>query len=349
MPIKEIGSTFHSCTFTEAEDFISCHKDSYYYGCGRYAINALIKQHLKKKLWKRLFVPEYFCYEVIDSIRTTGIEIVFYPDYPSTNDSLLIKNIKFIDGDVLLRMNYFGLRNFRDNSDIDAIVIEDHSHNLFSDWALNSNADWCVASLRKTLPIPDGGILWSPKKNISFIEKPFADSDHSLLSEDRRRAMNMKEMYLNSEERVEKKDFLEIFHRTEKELGSVSCPALSSVSEEIIKKIPSSILLKKTDNYISLTRTLSQDKCSILQGEDNDLPFSLVILLNSKNERDAIREVLTKRNIYSTILWEIRNTKASEDVKMFSDRMLSLPIDFRYSQKDMLWMSKIINSELIKL
>lgn len=349
MSIKEIGSTFHACIFAEVENSIRYHKNSYYYGCGRYAINALIKQHLKKKLWKRLFIPEYFCYEVIDSIRKTGIEIIFYSDYPLANDSLLIENIKFLDGDVLLRMNYFGLRNFRDNSDIDAIVIEDHSHHLFSDWALNSNADWCIASLRKTLPIPDGGILWSPKKDISFIEKPFKESGHSLLSEDRCRAMMMKEVYLNSEKSVKKKDFLEIFHHTEKELGNANCPAISSVSEEIIKKIPSSILLKKADNYISLTRTLSQDKCSVLQGEDNDLPFSLVILLNSKNEREAIRKVLTKRNIYSSILWEIRNTKASDDVKMFSDRMLSLPIDFRYSQKDMLWMSKIINSELIKL
>lgn len=349
MSIKEIGSSFHTYSFLEESDFVNYHKSSRYYGCGRCAINALIKYHLKKKLWKRLFIPEYFCYEVIDSIRTTGIEIVFYPDNPLANDNLLIKNIKFIDGDVLLRMNYFGLRNFRDNSDIDAIVIEDHSHNLFSDWSLNSNADWCIASLRKTLPIPDGGILWSPNKDISFIETPREDSDHSKLAADRCRAMNMKKLYLDSDESVGKVDFLDIFHRTEMKLGNKSCPAISSVSEGIIKKIPRSIFQKKAANYIHITKALSQEKCSILQGEDNDSPFSLVILMNSKNDRDSIREELIKRNIYSTVLWEIKNEEADNETISFSQRMLSLPIDFRYSESDMLWMSEILNSELFKL
>lgn len=349
MPIKEIGSTFHTYTFSEVTNLISYHKNSYYYGCGRCAINALIRYHLKKKLWRRLFVPEYFCYEVIDSIKTTGIKIVFYPDYPLENDNSIIKKIKFVDGDVLLRMNYFGLRNFRDNSDIKAIVIEDHSHDLFSDWALNSNADWCIASLRKTLPIPDGGILWSPKKDISFIEKPFINSDHSKLSEDRCRAMKMKEMYLGSEGEVEKVDFLKILHSTEEKLGNANCPAISSVSEEIIKRIPRSILQRKTENYKVLNKTLSQKKCLILQGEDKSAPFSLVILFNSKSDRDSIREELTCKNIYSTILWEIRNDSVSEKLKNFSQCMLSLPIDFRYAESDILWMSQVVNAELLKI
>jgi hypothetical protein len=349
MSIKEIGSVFHACTFQENVDYIAFPKDAYYYGCGRYAINALIKHHLNKKLWRRLFVPEYFCYEVIDSIRSTGIEVVFYPDFSFADDQTLVTKIKFREGDVLLRMNYFGLRNFRDNSDINAIVIEDHSHNLFSDWALNSNADWCIASLRKTLPIPDGGILWSPKKDISLIEKPLIDSDHSKLSEDRSRAMKMKGMYLDSIGNINKDDFLQIFCRTEKELASTSCPAISSVSEEILNRIPESILQKKSENYMILIRTLLQKKCLILQGEEKSSPFSLVILFNSKSDRDSIREALTRKNIYSTILWEIRNDKAREEAKSFSQRMLSLPIDFRYSESDIRWMSQVVNAELLKI
>ena len=270
---KEIGSTFHTCVFPSGTDFISYHSNSYYYGCGRCAINSLIKHHLKKKLWSRLFVPEYFCYEVIDSIKSTGIDIEYYPDHPLANDNSLIKRIKFEKGDVLLRMNYFGNRAYRDNSDIDVTVIEDHSHNLFSNWALNSNADWCIASLRKTLPIPEGGILWSTKNNISSIEKPFINSDHSKLSEDRSRAMKMKGMYLESVGNINKNDFLQIFRQTEKELGSTNCPAISSVSEEILNRIPKSILQKKTENYMILNRTLSQKKCMILEGEEKSDPF----------------------------------------------------------------------------
>jgi hypothetical protein len=349
MSIKEIGSVFHACTFQENANYIAFPKDAYYYGCGRYAINALIKHHLKNKLWQRLFVPEYFCYEVIDSIRSTGIEVVFYPDFPFADDQTLVTKIKFREGDVLFRMNYFGNRIYRDNSDLNVTVIEDHSHNLFSDWALNSNADWCIASLRKTLPMPDGGILWSTKNNISSIEKPFINLDHSKLSEDRSRAMKMKGMYLESVGNINKDDFLQIFCRTEKELGSTNCPAISSISEEILNRVPKSILQKKSGNYMILSRTLSQKKCLILQGEEKSAPFSLVILFNSKIDRDSVREALTRKNIYSTILWEIRNDKASEEVKNFSHRMLSLPIDFRYSESDIRWMSQVVNAELLKI
>ncbi|RXQ97440.1 hypothetical protein EO244_00700 [Ancylomarina salipaludis] len=349
MSTKEIGSNFHTYTFSKETDFITCHENAYYYGCGRCAVNALIKYHLKKKLWKRLFVPEYYCYEVIDSIKSTGIEIVLYPDYPLANDNALIEDIKFREGDVLLRMNYFGLRNFRDNSTIDAIVIEDHSHDLFSDWAYKSNADWCVASLRKTIPIPDGGILWSTKNDISCIEEPISNSDHAKLSEDRCLAMNMKKMYLDSVGNVDKKGFMEIFRRTEMKLGSCKCPALSSVSKEIIKNIPISIVKKKYDNYSRLAKILSLEKCTILKGENHASPFSLVLLFNSMDDRNAIREALIKNKIYSAVLWEIKSEKANHDIISFSQRMLSLPIDFRYSESDIFWMSQIVNNELLKI
>lgn len=98
-------------------------------------------------------MPEYFCYEIIDSIKKNDIEICFYNDNPLLDDDIEISKIKFEDGDVLFRMNFFGLREFRDNSELGISVIEDHSHDLIGDWPVNSNADWCIASLRKTLPI----------------------------------------------------------------------------------------------------------------------------------------------------------------------------------------------------
>src|SRR5262249_44040970 len=42
-------------------------------------------------------------------------------------------------------------------------VIEDHTHDPLSDWARASTASYCVTSLRKTLPVPDGAVVWSPR------------------------------------------------------------------------------------------------------------------------------------------------------------------------------------------
>jgi hypothetical protein len=349
MNTKEIGSVFHACSFSEGKENIAYPRDAFYYGCGRYAINALLKYHLEKGIWKRLFVPEYFCYEVIDSMRTTGIEIVFYPDYPLADDQDILKGITFRSDDVLLRMNYFGWRGFRDNSELNVTVIEDHSHDLTSDWASQSNADWCIASLRKTLPIPDGGILWTPTKIISDLEKPSIAFLHAKISEDRFHAMRMKKEYLDSGKGTTKSAYLDLFTSTEELIGSLEISALSGISEKIINHIPLSVNQKKIENYRYLVEFLIDAKCEILACQEEKTPFSMILLLESKEVRNQVRERLTKKNVYSNVLWNVRNEKASFLVKDFSDRMLSLPIDFRYSREDMLWMSKILKDELSKL
>ena len=122
---------------------------------GRQTIVALIAQHQ----WKRIWLPVYFCYEVVDTIRQTGIELLFYPDYPGAYDQNIVSELPYKKGDVLLRMNYFGLRTRRSNQSLPIPVIEDHSHDLLGRWSLYSDADWCIASIRKTLPTVEGGMV----------------------------------------------------------------------------------------------------------------------------------------------------------------------------------------------
>ncbi|MFT5749102.1 MAG: hypothetical protein ACI93S_000355 [Ancylomarina sp.] len=349
MKIKEIGSVFHTYQFRPATRYLSFPDEALYYGCGRYALNALIIHHMNNGKWKRLFVPEYFCYKVIGAIRTTGIELVFYPDYPLADDESIINNIDFVEGDVILRMNYFGLRSRRDNSPLNVTVIEDHSHDLFSEWALNSNADWCIASLRKSLPIPDGGMLWSPQHEISSIEKPIIKSNHTKLSDDRYRAMTMKRLYLDSESSISKSDYLNLLNETEAVIGNGEISGLSSFSEGILRKIPPYINQKKKDNYETLLKLIETRICKVLKCDETYTPFSIVLLFESNTTRNLVRQELIKNSIYPNVLWEIDNEQADNKVIDFSKRMLMLPIDFRYSETDMYWMSQVINSELSKL
>ena len=127
----------------------SIYPNANYYACGRQAINDLIG----KFQWKRIWMPSYFCYDIINYIKTTGIKVVYYVDYPGNDDETSIGKIQFEEGDVLFRMNFFGFRGVRTNKTIPVPVIEDHSHDLVGEWPQNSDADFCIASLRKTLPI----------------------------------------------------------------------------------------------------------------------------------------------------------------------------------------------------
>ena len=191
--MKEFGSDFHNI-----ESFNSgrAHLTDVFRGAtlladGRQCIVVLIRQYG----WKRLWMPDYFCYEVIETIKEqTGIEVVLYEDSPQREGN--VEKLLFEDGDVLLRMNYFGMRDLRSNKNIPIPVIEDHSHDPFGHWALYSDADWCISSIRKSLPLPEGGIMWSPKQ-FSVESLELRDSEENeKISEQRWRAMEMKASYL---------------------------------------------------------------------------------------------------------------------------------------------------------
>ena len=112
--MREFGSDFH-----RLDGFVGTPLDierlnPVTFADGRLALIGLIQY----KGWKRLWIPEYFCYEVVNSISHTGIELAFYPDGPEEDDRSLIKCIPFCKGDALLRMNYFGLRAWRDESEL---------------------------------------------------------------------------------------------------------------------------------------------------------------------------------------------------------------------------------------
>ena len=340
MSYKEFGSDFHSLTFENIEA-INFPDNFILYGAGRYAINDII---LNNTNWKTIYIPDYFCYDVVDYIKKTGIEIKYYEDNPLNNDEESIAKIDFSKGDVLLRMNFFGIRGFRDNSNIEVPVIEDHSHNLFSDWAINSNADWCVASLRKSLPIPDGGISWSPK-NYS-IEKPILIKEHSKLALVRSDAMLLKKAYLFGEYVCNKNDFLKSYRTSEALFGEQDISSISNVSLDYLKNIPKSIDNIKKINYNLLKSMLLKNKIVILEENKKDNPFSFVILFESLKERNRVREILTRNNLYTAILWKIENKNASKNTISFSNRMLSLPIDIRYSKEDIIIMSNIINNAI---
>ena len=339
---SEYGSDFNYTEFEGGNLKNLFAKDAQYFGCGRYAINHLIQHYFGLGLWKTIYMPEYFCYDVIESIKKTGINIKYYTDYPLANDNEIISNLIFEEGDVLFRMNYFGNRSHRDNSKINIPVIEDHSHNLFSEWSLHSNADWCVGSLRKTLPIPDGGILWSPK-GFDVLRDIVLTNEHKVLSKTRFNGMLRKKEYLESDSSIDKMDFISKFKETEISFAVNKISSISDISKKIIQDIPTNIDSYKRKNYDYIIPLLNLANIEIVERNSNENPFSLVLLFKSKESRNSAREFLINSGIYPAILWVVENINASDKVLNFSERMLSLHIDYRYTAKDMTRMSEIIN------
>lgn len=323
--MKEFGSDFHLVDNYEKDSSPLRMLNASFYANGRQALGALIENNA----WKRIWVPEYFCYDVLEYIRDLRIEIVFYNEYPISLRDNQLKDLPFKPDDILLRMNYFGLSNWQDSSEIPVEVIEDHSHDLLGDWAQKSNADWCIASLRKTIPIPEGGILWSPN-NKTLPDVPESTQENEDVSSRRMSAMSLKRNYLLGET-ISKDEIRHTYIETENELVNLKTSALASSAFQLLKQfdIEKWYAHKKT-NWAELSSLNS--KAAILKPEDpvKNNPFSVVLVFDDNHQRDVARQRLIEQNIYPAILWPIPEDRAL-NIRHFSNTMLSIPCDARYT------------------
>jgi len=171
---KVVQQEILSCPFpylSGAQAVLSCGREALYYG---------IK--LLKHLPQRAHVPAYCCKSVLAPFKKLNIEINFY-DVGRHLEPIIDKN-SLKKGDLFLLIHYFGIPQ-----DIHLIkqlcekfgliLIEDCAHTLPDPQSLcpmGSTGVFSIYSLRKQLPVPDGGILVvndnSLKKRLSIIPKP---------------------------------------------------------------------------------------------------------------------------------------------------------------------------------
>lgn len=342
--MQEFGSDFHHIDSYQSRraHLTDVYGGAWYMADGRQCLIALIRQCG----WKRMWVPEYFCYEVIESLRQmTDIEIVFYQDFPTNDARGTVATLPYRDGDVLLRVNYFGMRDFR-SENVPVPVIEDHTHDLMGHWSLYSEADWCIASLRKSLPIPEGGMMWSPKglplgeKEIINIEK--SSSEAEIIGQKRWKAMEMKTAYLRGED-VKKEDFRKILVETEEWFDTAEPIVMDERSMAFVQDLDINAWMNVKKRNWRLLCQLVNTKAQVLKPEDESCNmFSFLVLAPTAELRERWRRGLIERDIYPAVLWSVpENTHAA--VRDISSRILSIHCDGRYSPDEIEDMAKLIN------
>jgi len=307
---------------------------------------------MKSRGWKRLWIPSYYCQDVVSSILSTGIEVKAYFDGPGI-EICYLKNInEIVRGDVLLRVNFFGLRDCpsKERIGINGMeIIDDHTHDPWSDWAWGTDADWCIASLRKVLPVPDGGIVWSPPG----YDLPVAANlshRHYVASLEKYSSMFIKAMYLDG--RFSNKDVFRRLSISSEQNISIRSDDVSGISEwtlNILESFPikkwrerrnlnHKILLSSLDNvnWLTVLKTVEGSNCC---------PFSGIIVFDSSARRTYINDKLIENNVYPAILWRLNNTliqNIPEEHKDLSRRILSIHCDMRYEERDMKKVARMI-------
>lgn len=289
----------------------------------------------------RMHLPTYFCMEVAANI-SQAFELCWYQDLPAEL-SPDFNTLYALPGDLVLAVNLFGVREAKvwqdwrtQNQHI--TLIEDHSHDPFSLWARESTADYAIASLRKTLPIPDGGMIWSGQK----MELPRPAKSESFAGAKKLTAMLLKRAYLMGAD-ISKDNYRVIQTEGEEELSIDGDRSVSSITKNILGSLNISEMRKqRASNTRKFLDIILKEKHEIYQPlfmnwSEDSVPFNSILLCKNHKIRQELRRFLIAHNIFAPVHWPQPPDKLSgkdSQALDLSNRLLTIPTDHRYSSQD---------------
>ncbi len=302
---------------------------------GRDALRLILEHGVRERGWRRLWVPEYFCQHVIAALVRPDLPMRPYPDHP------LRSRPDFPDtrrGDVVFLANYFGLRGTIEPPRRDGVeILEDHTHDPDSAWARATTADFAVVSLRKTLPLSDGGALWSPRGH-PLPPAPALTPQRRRAAATKLSAMILKAMYLGGHP-VAKETYRRLALRGERGLGAPGVSAMSEVAHAVLHSYPIDRWRRaRASNHALLRRRLSRVRwLRVLRPPAGCVPFSFAVEIDSAGRRERVRRRLIDSGVFPAVLWPLEDTvlRVGAEARAVSRRMLSIHCDGRYGSEEL--------------
>jgi hypothetical protein len=340
----EIGSEFHWTGLPKGE-CLPWPGPNVWFQTGRDAFVAIWK-NLSTGPGAALLLPDYFCQEVADNWKQGGIPIRYYSDNPS-KCSPEWESVRARPGDVVLAVNYFGVRDganwnhWKDVHDT-VILVEDHSHDPFSGWAINSHADYAFASIRKIFPVPDGAIVWSPRLRQLPLEPLHGGWEGSAL---KLAAMILKMDYLKGGNGTSKGIFRELQVKGESSLGKDHLGPMLPWSKILVScGYPVEWRKRRACNVeqlISLTKGHMFIRPLFKEPFEESCPFNAVFLFPTKETREETRYRLIQNKVYPSVHWN-HGDCFSKDSRNLSELILTVPVDQRYNDEDIRYIATIL-------
>jgi len=291
--------------------------------------------------FRRVWVPSYLCQEVVTSIEDAGIPVARYADSPVDAEPGLAE-LALAAGDAVLIVSYFGVRRRQGASAAaaarGAAVIEDHTHAPCSAWALASTADYCVASLRKLLPIADGGVVWSPRGRALPPEPPVAAA-LAQAAATKLEGMVLKRLYLDGQA-VDKVALRRLLAAGEAGLYAGTASGMTALSRAVLGAAPIGAWdRRRAACFAAFAAALPElPGVRLVRPEHaDDVPFSALLELDTPARRDRVLQRCCERGVYPSTLWplDVPGDDLPPAHRTLARRLLSVPIDMRYAPDDL--------------
>jgi hypothetical protein len=287
------------------------------------------------------------CQHVVESLVATGTPCQVYEDAP-TQAGPTPHTLTPAPKDVVLVVNYFGLRSSAALESLQlsgAALLIDHTHDPLSEWAHGDQADYAIASLRKTVPIPDGGVLWSPKGHPLPAAPEFTET-RARAAQSKWKAMRLKGHYLAGE-LVNKADFRALASDGEADIARGAISGMVPTSQARLPSLPlGTWRTRRQSNHDALVTALQgAPGLEVLTGTPEACPFSAYLVFEGAAMRGAVRAALIQACVYPAVLWPM-DTPALKGIpeahRALGDRTLSVHCDMRYSAADMTRVAAVI-------
>ena len=328
----EVGGEFH-LPVDSPGPYHRWPETAVWYALGRHALAALIRRVGSPRVW----LPDYFCHEVARSWSEVA-EIELYEDDPRW-PAPRWETLRPGPRDAVLAVNYFGVRSREPwrawREETSCVLVEDHAHDPASEWATTSDADYAFSSLRKTLAVPDGAILWSPR-GLPLPDQPAGGADGSEL---KLAAMLFKGEYLAGRNGELKERFRRLQLDGEERLaGSQAAGASPATREALVRGVPLPWRARRSENTARLLAALDRWEAAepvFTEWPADAAPLGAVFVFEDGEERNRVREELREAGVYCPVHWADADMSSSDRVRDLAARILTIPTDWRYGAADM--------------
>lgn len=282
---------------------------------------------LRCKRYKKAYIPYYTCDVMLQPLEKLGILYEFYEIDKNFEPKKLYK---LNSNECFLYTNYYGLKQ----NCVERLA-EIYGNRLIVDnaqafFAPRIDGIDTFYSARKFLGVADGAYLYTD----TFLNEDLEyDVSYERMSHLLKRIDNGAEAaYMNFRDNDDALDFEPI-----KKMSRLTSMLLEGVDYEYVKK-------KRVDNFLCFYENLqSKNELKLIKP---NLEIPMVYPLLTTNNK--LREYLIANKIFVATYWpNIKNWVHPQSIEYkYATLLLALPIDQRYSIKDMEYIIKTINKIL---
>lgn len=307
------------------------------------ALLDIVTRGGKREAW----VPAYSCSSLVQPFILLNFRIHYYSMGLNLTSPFGLP--EHLDGETFLYINYFGKINYpiqkwiiyQRSQGYSFFVIEDCAQSLFTENA-GTTGDYSIYSLRKFIEVPDGGAIIS-KYGLAPALFPLGNPDEEFISQ------KVVGKLIRGYEVSDK--CLNLLRNAEILLDNFTGPrAISWISRYLLQRVDyDQVISARRNNWLRFRDILMNQSGIDLHVEPlftelaaGEVPLGFPIRIKMA-ERDRLRSYLESQGIYCPIHWILTSEVHSwmQDLEL-SKTILTIPIDQRVSDKDLLYVAKII-------